>query len=212
MTKRRLPLAIESSLGRIEVLRGDLAASFESRARAEVSKRGFSITCTSGCAWCCHHPVVISVLEGILIYRWLVKQGKWTLVLKDTLKSSADQQFGIDPSVWMMALIPCPLLDEKNHCSVYPTRPLICRAYLAISDPHNCHPHRISKEDTHILPRDSVVDPFHSKQEEMLRRHKLQLITIPIGAALLMAERVCTENLDLSMIDSLLLKEYGEKT
>jgi len=50
------------------------------------------------------------------------------------------------------------------------------------------------------------------KQAEILRRHKLQLITMPIGAALLMAEKICNEDIDLESVDRILIKEYGDKT
>jgi Fe-S-cluster containining protein len=212
MTKRRLPIAIEESIGKVEVLRNDLSTDYSRRIQVEVPKSGFKVTCSAGCAWCCHHPVVISILEGILIYRWMVKQGQWTSRIREKLKESADQQFGTAYHIWMKALIPCPLLDDTNRCSVYSTRPLICRAYYAISDPHYCHPHRISREHTRLLPRDSVVEPFHAEQEKILRRHKLQLINMPIGAALLMAEKVCSDTVDLEAIDGLLIKEYGERT
>lgn len=212
MIKRRLPLAVEESVGKTEILRSDLTSDFERQLRSEVPKHGHRITCTAGCAWCCHHPVVISILEGILIYRWMVDRGKWTSGIREKLKSSANQQFGTDYHVWLKAMIPCPLLDDQNRCSVYQTRPLICRVYYAVSDPHYCHPHRISSEFTKLLPRDNITDAFHVKQAETLRRHKLQLINMPIGAALLMAEKVCNEDVNLDTVDGILLKEYGDKT
>ena len=212
MIRRRLPMAVEESVGKTEVLRTDLASDFERTLRSEVPKHGYTVTCTAGCAWCCHHPVVISILEGILIYRWMVERGKWTSGIREKLKSTADQQFGTEYHVWLRALIPCPLLDDQNRCSVYQTRPLICRVYYAVSDPYHCHPHRISNEYTKLLPRDTVTDPFHVKQADILRRHKLQLINMPIGAALLMAEKVCNDAVDLGAIDGILIKEYGDKT
>jgi Fe-S-cluster containining protein len=212
MTKRRLPLAVDESVGKTEVLRSDLSSDFEMQIRSEVPKHGLRVTCTAGCASCCYHPVVISILEGILIYRWMVERGKWTSGIREKLKSSADQQFGTEYHVWLKAMIPCPLLDDENRCSVYQTRPLICRVYYAVSDPHYCHPHRISNEFTKLLPRDNITDTFHGKQAEILRKHKLQLINMPIGAALLMAEKVCNDEVDLESVDRLLIKEYGEKT
>ncbi len=212
MIKRHLPIAVEESIGKTEIFRTDLAFDFDRNLRSEVPKHGHRITCTAGCAWCCHHPVVISILEGILIYRWMLERGKWTSGIREKLKSSADQQFGTEYHVWLKAMVPCPLLDDENRCSVYPSRPLICRVYYAVSDPYYCHPHRISNEFTKLLPRDNITDTFHVKQAEILRRHRLQLITMPIGAALLMAERVCNEDIDLEALDGVLIKEYGDKT
>lgn len=210
MTYKRLPILVETSISRVDMLRIELAGEFDSKIKVDIAKTESAITCSAGCSWCCYHPVSISVLEGILIYRWLVKKGKWTSKLKENLKISADKQFGLSYEVWLKVLIPCPLLGDDKKCSIYPARPLICRVYYATSDPHYCHPHRISGKHTKLLPRESAVEPFHEKQEEILRKHKLQLLTMPIGAALLMAEKVCTEKIDLDTVDVLILKEYGD--
>lgn len=209
-SKRHLPIAIETSINKVNTLRINLMSDFDRKVRFDFKVSGGPVTCTPGCAWCCHHPVSISILEGITIYRWLVKQGKWSLKLKDELKKSADMQFELTPEVWLKALIPCPLLGLDNKCTAYSTRPLICRAYYATSDPHYCHPHRISNTKTKLLPRKTVVDSFHQEQEAILRKHKLQLITMPIGAALLMADKVCTDQIDLDALDGAILKEYGD--
>jgi len=209
-TKRKLPIVVENSVGKVEVLRHDMASSFERRIQDEIPKHGARVTCSTGCAWCCYHPIAISILEGILIYRWLLKHRKWTLGLKERLRSTADKQFGTTYEMWLLSMIPCPLLNEKKRCMAYLARPLICRAYYAISDPYYCHPHRLG-DSTQIIPRDDIADPFHLEQEKILRKHNLQMMTMPIGSALLLAERVCLGEVDLDTIDSILLKEYGEK-
>jgi Fe-S-cluster containining protein len=208
-SKRHLPILVESSVNKVSMLRVSLMGEFERKVRFNFKVSGGAVTCTPGCAWCCHHPVSISILEGITIYRWLVKQGKWSLKLREELKKSAEMQLGLTPEVWLKSLIPCPLLGSDNKCTVYSTRPLICRAYYATSDPHYCHPHRLSKTKTKLLPRKAVVDAFHREQEAILRKHKLQIITLPIGAALLMSEKICTEQIDLDALDGTILKEYG---
>ena len=208
--RRRLPLAVENAVGQTEVLRHSLSEDFHRRVQDEVPKAGFRVTCSTGCSSCCYHPITISILEGILIYRWLLNHGKWTLALRTKLKETSDQQFGSSYEVWLLALIPCPLLDEKGKCGAYPSRPLICRAYFSLSDPYYCHPHRLGAE-THIIPRDPVVEPFHAKQEQLLHKERLQMTAVPIGTALLLAERVCNGSIELSEVDNLLLKEYGDK-
>lgn len=180
------------------------------KVRRDVSEANRTITCTPGCASCCYHPVLISVLEGITIYRWLQKRGKWTDALKAKLKETSDKQYGAAFEVWLFSLIPCPLLDEQNLCSVYPTRPLICRSYYATSDPYLCHPHRLG-QGTEIVDRTESSDPFHQRQEQILRQHKVQFAAMPIGTALLYAERICTGEMGLDGIDIELLKEYAEK-
>ena len=206
MTKknRSLPLVVSSSLGGVEILRKGLSSSFESKVREG------KVTCSEGCSSCCYHPINISILEGILIYRHLLGEGKWTTVLKARLKETADKQFGTTYEVWLLSLIPCPLLQD-NRCLAYSARPLICRTYYARSDPHYCHPHRLG-DNTSLVPRGAVVDEFIRKQEQILRKLKLQMLVMPIGLALLLAERVVLGTLDIDMVDSMILREYGDKT
>jgi len=204
-----LPISVESSIGRVDVLRYDLSIKFELKIRSELHKLGCQITCGPGCHWCCYHPILISILEGIIIYRWLVGNGKLTLELRNRLKDTAKQQFETSMEILVLSLIPCPFLCDTK-CSIYPTRPLICRAYYAVSDPHYCHPHRLNNETT-IINREPIVDSFNIEQRKILRRHKLRLLEIPIGAAILIGERVCNEKIDLDTVDTLILKEYGSQ-
>lgn len=203
-------MLVERAVNDVTALRTDISEKFEMSVRLEVSETGGAITCRPGCASCCYHPVMITVLEGITIYRWLQKRGKWTDNLKKKLKDASDKQYGTSFETWLFAMIPCPLLTEKNLCSVYEARPLICRSYYATSDPDACHPHRLG-ENTKIVDRTAAVDPFHAKQEEILKRHKLHFGAVPIGTALLLGERICTGDLDLESVDIEVLKEYVEK-
>jgi Fe-S-cluster containining protein len=209
-SKRHLPILVENSISKVGVLRTSLVSEFDQKVRLDRRVSGGTITCTPGCAWCCYHPVSISIFEGILIYRWLNSHGRWTLKLKEKLQKSAVTQFGVTPEVWLKALIPCPLLGPDNKCTAYAARPLICRTYYATSDPHYCHPHRLSRSHTSLVPRKQVVDLFHTEQEAILRKNKLQVITLPIGAALLMSEKICTGMVDLEAFDGAILKEYGD--
>lgn len=210
-SKRHLPILVENSISQIGVLKTSLMAEFNQKVRMDSRVSGGTITCTPGCAWCCYHPVSISVFEGILLYRWLNTHGKWTSKLKENLKRAADTQFGLTSEVWLKSLIPCVLLGSDNKCTAYSARPLICQAYYAVSDPHYCHPHRLSRSLTTLVPRDQVVGKFHSEQETIHRKHKLQIITLPIGASLLIAEKLCTEEIDIDALDGFIIKEYGEK-
>jgi Fe-S-cluster containining protein len=183
-----------------------MSAKFDLSLRATKTR----VTCTVGCASCCYHPVSISILEGILIYRWLKDHNKWTTKLKQKLQDVADRQYGTSYEVWLFALIPCPLLTEDKKCSAYEARPLICRAYYAKGDPHYCHPHRLGSS-TQIVDRTTVVEPYHEEQEKILRRHQLQFLTMPIGTAVLLGEKVCNEEINLGAIDRHLFREYVEK-
>jgi len=205
--KRKLPILVEGSIGQTQVLRTDLASKFDMAVRQSGEKR---VTCTVGCSWCCYHPIHISVFEGVLIYRWLVSQNQWTLKLREKLKEVSDRQYGVSFEVWLLALIPCPLLDENKRCSAYKARPLICRTYYSVGDPFNCHPHRLGTE-TEIVQREAVVDRYHQEQEKLLRRHKLQFLTMPIGTAVLLGAKLCEGEIAIDAINETLYHEYIER-
>lgn len=191
-------------------MKSDLSTRFEMKARAKVAQAKETITCRPGCAYCCYHPIMISALEAIPLYRFLQRKGRWTDKLKVKLVETSDKQYGAAFEVWLYSMIACPLLDEKNMCMGYEARPLICRSYYATSDPELCHPHRLG-EGTKILDRTEAVEPFHKKIEQILLRHKLQFLAMPIGTALLLAEKICTGQLDLESVDREVLMEYVEK-
>lgn len=204
--KRRLPVLLESSIGQVRAKRGDLAQKFETQVRIKTR----STSCRKGCADCCYHPVTISILEGIILYRALLDSQQWTLKLRETLRETSERQYGISYAVWLLSLIPCPLLNEKKECRVHAARPLNCRTYYATSDPHHCHPHRLG-DSTKILPRSEPVEAFAKAEEAILRRHHLQFLKIPIGSAVLLAERLCKEEITIDQVDRILFEEYLAK-
>jgi Fe-S-cluster containining protein len=183
---------------------------FEMAARERVSKARETITCTPGCASCCYHPVLVSILEAIGIYRWLFKQGVWTSRLRKKLAEAQEAQSGVTFQVWLLSLTPCPLLDEKNLCVAYDARPFVCRTYFATSDPYNCHPHRLGP-GTRLVPREEAVDDYHAKQAVLLKEHGVRFPAMPISQALLLAEQVEMGKLQLDEIDSVLVQDYLEK-
>jgi Fe-S-cluster containining protein len=201
--KRKLPLLVERSVGQVEALRHELADRFDLKMRAEA----VPVTCRAGCAHCCYHPISISILEAISIYRWLVAHQKWTLGLRKALNKASELQLGTSFETWLLSLIPCPLLDEDKRCTAYAARPFVCRTYAATSDPHYCHPHRLG-EQTKLVSRDNLSETFHRQQEALLRNHRLQLTTMPIGSALLLAERICGNEVELNEVDRLVYEEY----
>lgn len=209
MTKRRLPVLVERSVGQVQTLRQSLASQFESAVTSEAKHAGLSVTCSPGCASCCYHPISISVLEAIPIYRYLVRHRKWTTELRKRLQETAEKQLAVTYEVWLLSLIPCPLLGEDKKCMAYDERPLACRTMVSVGDPYYCHPHRMG-DQTEVVPRDGTMLKFQEAEARVLRKNQLQVRQVPIGQALLLAERVCNGDLDISEVDAEILKEYAE--
>lgn len=210
MGKKHLPVLAEHSIGTLATARIDISHRHERKVIADVAARKGAITCHEGCANCCYHPVSISVLEGILLYRHLDRTGKLTPALRQKLRDSADRQMGTTYEVWLLSLTPCPLLDDKKRCTVYEQRPLICRTYLASSDPHYCHPHRLGA-DTKIADRTEPTTEYHLIEAKLLKGLKLQHHLVPIGLAILLAERICKGEVELSAADKELIAEFVGK-
>lgn len=209
MTKRRLPVLVERSVGQVQTLRQTLASQFEGAVTSEAKHAGLSVTCAPGCASCCYHPISISVLEAIPIYRYLVRHRKWTTELRKRLQETAEKQLSVTYEVWLLSLIPCPLLGEDKRCTAYDERPLACRTMVSVGDPYYCHPHRMG-DQTEVVPRDGTMLKFQEAEAKVLRKNQIQVRQVPIGQALLLAERVCNGDLDISSVDAEILKEYAE--
>ena len=199
--RRKLPLFVERSIQQVQVDQFELADTF---ARAILGDK--VITCTQGCSACCYHPVLISIMEAIPIYGALVEEGRWTPSFREKLKKVSEMTSGLAYQVWLLAKIPCPLL-ENDRCLAYEARPFVCRTTMATGDPYYCDTQRLGPE-TSIVPRVDAVAEFHSKEKVVLRKHGLLHLLMPVGRAILMAERVCSGNLTLEGVDRIYTSEY----
>ncbi len=192
--RRKLPLFVERSIQQVQADRIELADAFERRLAGNVA-----VTCQVGCHACCYHPVLITILEAFPIYGALVEQGRWTPSFKEMLRKSSEMTSGLSFEVWLLSKIPCPFLVDKQ-CKVYEARPFVCRTTLATGDPYYCDAQRLGKETT-IVPRQDAVASFHARERAILRKHGLLHLVMPIGRAVLMAERVCAGTLTLESVD-----------
>lgn len=179
---RRLPVLVEDSIREASVARLHAAFAYEQKARTDAT-----ITCRKGCSNCCYHPVLISVLEGIEIYRSLVAKGKWPQ-LREAFLEHQDATWGLSLEVWLLSMRPCPLLKE-NQCSAYESRPLSCRVTLSQADPYYCHPHQLDG-GSGMLSKKDVLEATASIEAELLRKHSLRFGRLPLSAAVLLAERI----------------------
>lgn len=200
--RRKLPIFVERSIQQVQADRIELADAFM---RQVVGHK--AVTCKPGCAACCHHPLLITILEAFPIYGALVESGRWTPSLKDKLTKAAELTSGLSFQVWLLSKLPCPLLDTNNRCMVYAERPFICRATIATGDAYYCDAQRLGPETT-IVERKEAVQGFHEREQTILKKHGLLHLTMPVGRAILMAERVCSGNLALEAVDRTYLTDH----
>ncbi|RNC66695.1 MAG: YkgJ family cysteine cluster protein [Desulfuromonadales bacterium] len=118
------------------------------------------LACGPGCAHCCRVTVTVLIPEALAIAAHLRDSfgpegaERWRLTLGETARAVR----WMDDADRVRADIPCPFLDEKNHCVIHPLRPLTCRA-LTSTDPARCR---------------SALDALASGREEPLLTNLFQ--------------------------------------
>lgn len=89
---------------------------------AEYENQGVKAACRPGCSWCCCVPVLTAPLEAFHIADYLERQGRFAHSLSRRLRTRSNRRWaGENPE--------CIFLAER-HCSIYPVRPIKCRAYF----------------------------------------------------------------------------------
>lgn len=95
------------------------------------------ISCKRGCHHCCYQLVGVSKLESMYLADVIKKKN-----LKIDLERLKKQAKFDDPILFFEGLPfedkRCIFLNDKNECSIYEDRPLICRTYFVKNDPEFC--------------------------------------------------------------------------
>lgn len=156
----------------------------EWRARTLGSKKGPTrVACHKGCSSCCYHPVFVTLLEGLRIYRSLVTKMLWSPKLRAKVEEHSNLTLGLNPGVWALSMIPCPFL-EGSTCGIYSMRPLSCRVTLATGDPYYCHPHRLTTAHTSILDRSHVQQDLQHREGPISSQIGLPHMPLPLSSCL----------------------------
>jgi len=97
------------------------------------------IACAPGCSFCCYNQVELTPLEALVLGDFLIARvpaGKLPLLL-GALKEEKARLQALRPEELARRRreFPCPLLVGE-HCSVYPVRPLMCRAMHSLDQEH----------------------------------------------------------------------------
>lgn len=192
MARRKLPVLTERSLAQMRAERIGIASALNATLP--------EVSCKAGCSACCSHPIYISILEGIHLFRHLTSRGHWTPSMRRRLEQHAERTFDLPAEVWLLLDLPCPLL-EKGRCIAYADRPFTCHTLYATTDPKFCHPHRLP--DARFVERTPATMMFRNAEARILATHRLALIGMPISKAILLAEKVISGEGDLEHFLSL---------
>lgn len=162
--------------GLLEKTRQNAFDSLENSLSAE----GKTISCRSGCTYCCYHYVAVSFAQGIVIVDYLYKRKgllkqflnnyeTWRIngvsmtdeidririhALASSIPTHQIMEDTRDLSRrYFKTYIRCPfLVDDK--CSIYSVRPLACSGHHSVSQPDCCAPAAQLKPDI----RNSIPD------------------------------------------------------
>lgn len=183
--KYRLPMLEERSVQDARGIRSSIAEDFE----RDLLTKG-PTSCHKGCSHCCSNPVVVSILEGISVFRWLVEHRHWSTALKAKFEAHHAQVYGLALTVWLISETPCPLLDPNTQtCSAYDARPLACRLTFSKGDAYLCHPHRVV-EAHQVVDRRQPIEQALRQENLILKRHKLRSVLLPLSTAVLLGEAI----------------------
>jgi len=199
----RLPVLVERSIADSEVARTEVAEAFKAEVLSHAAEMGSHLSCRKGCSNCCYHPVLMTLLEGLTLYKWLHENGLWTNALKETLKKTARKTHNLPFEVWSLGLIPCPLLDDNGLCKAYEARPFSCRITYSTGDPKNCHPHSLGPG---MFPKSAAFEKLTAAETPILRRHHLVHFRLPLAASVLYGELIAQGGLDLDDCQTALWK------
>ena len=88
------------------------------------------VDCCAGCAWCCHEPLQVSILDAVSVAQQIRRTDSVDQVLS-TLNSYNESiaPLGNKRESLKQSFDPCPFLSPQNQCTVYEARPVICRAF-----------------------------------------------------------------------------------
>lgn len=193
---RRLPVIAERSIADVKAFRIEA----EQRYHRSMVTGEIRPTCTKGCAYCCRHPFLMSVAEGVLLYRWLLEHGLWTSGLRKRVEEARDRVLGLAFDMWLLSDLACPLLQDET-CSAYEGRPLRCRILYSVGDPTMCRTNELGVA-TPLLPNADFLIGFSMRSQKALRQAGLpEGHMMPLPEALLLGEAVSTGKIDLSAAD-----------
>jgi len=91
--------------------------------------------CASGCGYCCHLRISISVAEALIILDYLQKHNQLRQYKERVrnLREPLARRAASDNSWWLENSIPCLFLEQnRSLCTIYEVRPFACRAYHSL--------------------------------------------------------------------------------
>jgi len=124
----------------VTTLAGEVDATSLSRAvstsaaAADVICCEWPIACTAGCPHCCVLNVAILLPEGMIIADWLRERHPPSALdaVRGRLSDHCRRVRWMEDDERITKHVACPLLNADGNCTIYPVRPLVCRAVASL--------------------------------------------------------------------------------
>lgn len=104
-------------------------------------------SCGLGCSFCCHDEIMMSDIEAKVIEA-KIDSGEIKIANPRIKKTLEVQNSNIFRTLNFMEKR-CSMLNEKNECTIYEHRPLICRTHNSTDSPQLCKPDKNGKLQEH---------------------------------------------------------------
>lgn len=159
-----IPAAPVSPRRMLPVLR-QMTNSIVARAIEQTEADGKAISCKAGCGACCRQPLLISEAEAFELaelvesfpeprrstlkkrfeeglrhfekLRWFERFDQMSRDAAAGPSEEISKRFVAILSEYIAEKVACPFLEDES-CSIYDSRPLVCREYLVTSPAENC--------------------------------------------------------------------------
>lgn len=93
------------------------------------------VACAAGCAHCCHQSVGVTGVEALTIVNHI--RQTWTdegqKALAERARAMRERTRGMTYKQRHSPNLPCIFLGDGGKCTIYPVRPLVCRAVNSLS-------------------------------------------------------------------------------
>lgn len=192
-TKRRLPVITERALADVKALQIKTGHSYVMHLRQARTVT----TCRKGCASCCSHPFLISIAEGVLLYRWLHDNNQWTSAVRRRFAETRDKVLGVSFEAWLLSNLPCPVLNEAGECSAYEARPLRCRVTYSMGDPGLCRPNELGPKTPFVNSADTIIEFTRASLAVLKKAGVRDGSLMPLPEAVLLGEAIENGKLDI---------------
>ena len=156
-----------------------------------ITAKEIKLSCQCGCYYCCNVKVTTRPYEIFLIAQFIEAfpvDKKSQIITKLEEHKKALSKINTEIEHWSIN-ISCPLLFDKI-CSIYPVRPLLCRAYYSL-DVSSCrysynHPSDLKEK----RPTDDGLDKIWNERvvdsvASIFQQHGYDITAHELGTALL---------------------------